>query len=202
MSGNSIIANCALDGTPCVGAHASRQQHHEPKDCAIGVHTALRLVAAAFTAATLAACAQSPGVSDRRASLGTTRLVAAPSEPSRSAEPSRKPAFVASRANVTRRQAAETQEATNGLASYYGHGVKTANGESYNSRELTAAHKTLPFGTRVRVTNVSTGKSVTVRVNDRGPFVPGRVIDVSQAAAEQLGMVGRGVTKVKLDVVQ
>ena len=93
---------------------------------------------------------------------------------------------------------------TGGLASFYGqgHGTKTANGESFTGRELTAAHRTLPFGTRVRVTNVSTGRSVTVRVNDRGPFVPGRVIDVSQAAAEQLGMVGRGVTKVKLDVVQ
>jgi rare lipoprotein A len=67
---------------------------------------------------------------------------------------------------------------------------------------LTAAHPTLPFGTRVRVTNVATGRSVTVRVNDRGPFVHGRVIDVSQAAAEELGMVGRGVTKVKLDVVR
>ena len=59
-----------------------------------------------------------------------------------------------------------------------------------------------PFGTRVRVTNVATGKSVTVRINDRGPFISGRVVDVSHAAAESLGMVGQGVTKVKLDVVQ
>jgi peptidoglycan lytic transglycosylase len=94
----------------------------------------------------------------------------------------------------------------NGLASYYisgvDGGIRTASGEDFNARALTAAHPTLPFGTRVRVTNLASGRSVTVRINDRGPFVPGRVIDVSQAAAEELGMVGRGVTKVKLDVVQ
>jgi len=92
--------------------------------------------------------------------------------------------------------------AADGLASFYGSGTRTASGERFNPRDLTAAHRTLPFGTRVRVTNLSSGRSVTVRVNDRGPFIPGRVIDVSQAAAEELGMVGRGVTKVKLDVVQ
>jgi hypothetical protein len=71
-----------------------------------------------------------------------------------------------------------------------------------DTNELTAAHPTLPFGTQLRVTNVATGRSVTVRVNDRGPYVPGRVVDVSYAAAETLGMVGGGVAKVKLDVVQ
>jgi len=93
-----------------------------------------------------------------------------------------------------------------GLASYYRNGdeggTRTASGEAFDARALTAAHPTLPFGTRVRVTSLASGRSVTVRINDRGPFVPGRVIDVSQAAAEELGMVGRGVTKVKLDVVQ
>ena len=93
-----------------------------------------------------------------------------------------------------------------GLASYYRNaddgGLRTASGEPFDERALTAAHPTLPFGTRVRVTNVRSGRSVTVRINDRGPFVTGRVIDVSEAAAQQLGMVGRGVTKVKLDVVQ
>jgi rare lipoprotein A len=67
---------------------------------------------------------------------------------------------------------------------------------------MTAAHRTLPFGTKVRVTNVRSGRAVTVRINDRGPFVPGRVIDLSQAAAEELGIVGHGIAKVKLDVVQ
>lgn len=89
-----------------------------------------------------------------------------------------------------------------GLASFYTEGTQTASGEKFDTHELTAAHPTLPFGTRLRVTNVSTGRSVTVRVNDRGPYVPGRVVDVSYSAAEALGMVGQGVAKVKLDVVQ
>jgi rare lipoprotein A len=88
------------------------------------------------------------------------------------------------------------------VASYYSSGARTANGEQFNPNEFTAAHRTLPFGTKLRVTNVSTGQSVTVRVNDRGPFVPGRVVDVSSSAAESLGMTGKGVAKVKLDVVQ
>ena len=88
------------------------------------------------------------------------------------------------------------------MASFYRHGSRTASGEKFNPNELTAAHPSLPFGTKVRVTNVSTGKSVTVRVNDRGPFVRGRVIDVSHAAAQTIGMTGQGVAKVKLDVVQ
>jgi len=67
---------------------------------------------------------------------------------------------------------------------------------------LTAAHRTLPFGTRLRVTDVNTGRSVTVRVNDRGPFVRGRVVDVSASAAESLGITGKGVAKVKVDVVE
>ena len=68
--------------------------------------------------------------------------------------------------------------------------------------EMTAAHPTLPFGTKLRVTDVASGKSVTVRVNDRGPYVPGRVVDVSYSAANALGIVGKGVANVKLDVVQ
>jgi len=67
---------------------------------------------------------------------------------------------------------------------------------------MTAAHPTLPFGTKLRVTNVTNGRSVVVRINDRGPYVPGRVVDLSESAAESLGMVERGVVKVKLDVVQ
>ena len=92
--------------------------------------------------------------------------------------------------------------AHSGMASYYHKPQRLASGGRFNPNALTAAHKTLPFGTKVRVTNVATGRTVTVRVNDRGPFVKGRVIDVSHAAAESLGMVGNGVAKVKLDVVQ
>ena len=92
-----------------------------------------------------------------------------------------------------------------GIASWYGypyHGRFAASGELYDMEELTAAHPTLPFGTRLRVTDVASGRSVTVRVNDRGPYVQGRVVDVSYSAADALGMVGKGVAKVKLDVVQ
>ena len=94
------------------------------------------------------------------------------------------------------------QRSGEGLASFYGSDQQTASGERFNPRAMTAAHRTLPFGTKVRVTNVRSGRTVTVRINDRGPFIPGRVIDLSQAAAEELGIVGRGIAKVKLDVVQ
>lgn len=80
-----------------------------------------------------------------------------------------------------------------GEASWYGpgfHGRRTANGEVFNTHALTAAHRTLPFGTKVRVVNEKTGRSVVVRINDRGPFARGRVIDLAQAAARQIGMSG------------
>ena len=94
------------------------------------------------------------------------------------------------------------QGQSHGLASFYRDQTRTASGERASPGELTAAHRTLPFGTRVRVTDVDTGRSVTVRVNDRGPFVPGRVVDISYSAAETLGITDRGVAKVRLDVVQ
>ena len=89
-----------------------------------------------------------------------------------------------------------------GLASYYDEGTRTASGESFDPQALTAAHPDLPFGTKLRVTNVTTGKSVIVRVNDRGPFVPGRIVDVSHSAAAALGMIDQGTAEVKVDVVQ
>ncbi|MEP3051448.1 MAG: septal ring lytic transglycosylase RlpA family protein [Erythrobacter sp.] len=92
-----------------------------------------------------------------------------------------------------------------GIASYYGrrfHGRLTANGERFNMRALTAAHKTLPFGTRVRVTNPRNGRSVTVRINDRGPFIRGREIDLSRAAAERIGMISSGHARVELALVE
>ena len=91
-----------------------------------------------------------------------------------------------------------------GLASWYGQrhqGRATASGEAFDMNQLTAAHRTMPFGTRLRVTNVENGRSVVVRVNDRGPWVNDRVLDVSQAAAKALGMVGDGVTKVEVVVL-
>lgn len=88
-----------------------------------------------------------------------------------------------------------------GLASYYAdrfHGRRTASGERYDRNALTAAHRRLPFGTQVVVTNLDNGRAVTVRINDRGPFVPGRVIDMSYAAARRLGMLRAGVVKVRI----
>lgn len=89
-----------------------------------------------------------------------------------------------------------------GLASWYGpkfHGKLTASGEVFNQEKFTAAHPTLPWGSRVKVTNLDNGKSVDVRINDRGPFKRGRIIDVSRAAARALGMVGRGITTVRVE---
>jgi rare lipoprotein A len=86
-----------------------------------------------------------------------------------------------------------------GLASWYGkkfHGRRTSNGEIYNMYAMTAAHKTLPLNTWVRVTRRDTGKSIVVRVNDRGPFVTGRIIDLSYTGAKKLGMVGPGTARV------
>ena len=125
----------------------------------------------------------------RRASVAHHRRVAAAS---------RKRTPFAARAAVAK--PAATTDRSVGIASFYKYDSKTASGEQFNPGELTAAHRTLPFGTRLRVTNVATAQSVTVRVNDRGPFIPGRVVDVSHSAAEVLGMVDRGITKVKLEV--
>ena len=95
--------------------------------------------------------------------------------------------------------AADAKPIQSGGASRYGpgfHGKRTANGERFNTHALTAAHRSLPFGSRVQVTNERTGRSVVVRINDRGPFVGGRVIDLSKAAAQAVGISGVG--KVKL----
>ncbi len=91
-----------------------------------------------------------------------------------------------------------------GYASWYGkkfQGRPTASGEIYNMYALTAAHRTLPLGTYVRVTNLSNGKSVVVKINDRGPYVKGRIIDLSYAAAKKIGMVEKGVQKVKIETI-
>ncbi len=96
-----------------------------------------------------------------------------------------------------------TYKAT-GLASYYGrtfHGRRTASGERFNMHAMTAAHRHLKFGTRVNVTNLQNRRSVTVRINDRGPFARGRIIDLSYAAAKKIGMIHDGVVRVKIEVV-
>ena len=91
-----------------------------------------------------------------------------------------------------------------GTASYYAgghHGRRTASGERFDMKEMTAAHRTLPFGTRVRVTNLANGRQAVVRINDRGPFKGRRIIDVSYAAARELGMIGSGIARVRLHVL-
>ena len=185
---------------PCVDIEADRVD-----GAAVSPAVARRVIqwlAVALGAASLAACAQSSVVT-RNSAFSPTRQA--------SLDRNSAPSFVTNRRVASaprhtpfapRKDAAETHTASQGLASFYTEGTRTASGEKFDTRELTAAHPTLPFGTRLRVTNVATGRSVTVRVNDRGPYVPGRVVDVSYSAADALGMVGRGVAKVKLDVVQ
>jgi rare lipoprotein A len=91
--------------------------------------------------------------------------------------------------------------AQTGMASYYKSGLRTANGERFNPDGLTAAHRSLPFGTRVLVRNVKTGRSVLVRINDRGPFVAGRVIDLAFGAARVIDLHSTGVANVSLEVM-
>jgi rare lipoprotein A len=154
-----------------------------------------QLFALALTIAALAACAQAPVTSSRselsaggrHASLSTTR--------------NRHVSTFAANTG-TSRDTAVPGDAKLGLASFYTGSSRTASGERLNPAELTAAHPSLPFGTRVRVTSVDTGRSVVVRVNDRGPFVKGRALDVSYSAAKQLDMTERGVAKVKMEVLQ
>lgn len=160
----------------------------------ISLAASSRLLLAIIGAASLAACAQSP-VGRQKADLGTSRQ-ATVERPHRVAM--LHPRLV-NRVRVPDSDA--KRSASHGLASFYSD-TETASGEKFDKNELTAAHPTLPFGTRLRVTDVSSGRFVTVRVNDRGPFVRGRVVDISPSAAEALGMVDKGVTNVRLDVVQ
>jgi rare lipoprotein A len=93
-------------------------------------------------------------------------------------------------------------EAEEGLASWYGgrfQGRRTASGELFDTYQFTAAHRSLPFGTQVRVTNLENGKAATVRINDRGPFIEGRIIDLSMAAATAIGLAGKGVAPVRVE---
>jgi len=102
-------------------------------------------------------------------------------------------------------QAKNTARVQEGNASYYAnsfHGEKTASGALYNKDALTAAHRELPFGTKVKVTYLKTGKSVVVEINDRGPYAKGRIIDLSTAAARRIGMIERGHGRVRLEILK
>ena len=153
-------------------------------------------------AAVLSACAPMPPATD----------AAVPSTADAARTERMQQAQQAAAALRAERQSAAAPEANNyeltwpdvdqqGIASWYGpgfHGRKTANGERFNQYELTAAHRTYKFGTQLCVRSKSTGQAVVVRVNDRGPFVKNRVIDLSKAAAEEIGMLGKGVKSVEI----
>lgn len=162
----------------------------------ISLTASCRLLLAIIGAASLAACAQSP-VGRQKADLAATGRQAAVERPHRVAALHPMPI---SRARVPGATGETKQAALHGIASFYSD-TDTASGEKFDKNELTAAHPSLPFGTKLRVTDVSSGRFVTVRVNDRGPYVRGRVVDISPSAAEALGMVDRGITNVRLDVV-
>src|SRR5215217_6034127 len=160
----------------------------------------LRLFAVAVTVGVLAACTQHSGITDKSGAPAARRYVPAESSRIASSILHRRVAIaVRKRTPIV---AAKSPAASQGIASFYNEGEITANGEKFVPSELTAAHRTLPFGTRLRVTDVGTGQSVTVRINDRGPFITGRVVDLSQSAAETLGIVGRGLAKVKLEIIE
>jgi rare lipoprotein A len=162
----------------------------------------VRCFALALAAASLAGCAAQSTVASRKSEFVATRQVAI--------ERHRETRVAAvERTSIVRRHDPYASEKntgdlklpSQGVASFY-RDTRTASGEKFNPDELTAAHPTLPFGTKLRVTNTATGRSVTVRVNDRGPYAQGRVVDVTQSAAQALGMIGSGIARVKLDVVE
>jgi rare lipoprotein A len=161
-----------------------------------------QLLVVVLGAASLAACAQSTAVRNSNL-VSPSRQASLPHDRTASFVTNRRVASVRKHTPFARHHhATPTQVASRGVASFYTEDQPTASGEKFDTHDLTAAHRTLPFGTRLRVTNVATGRSVTVRVNDRGPYIPGRVVDVSGSAANELGIVESGIAKVKLDVVQ
>ena len=195
------MSSIGCTGTSCVDVRAGRTQLEAPLIPAARAGKFIRLLAVALGAASLAACAQSSVVT-QKSELRASRQASLDQDRTTSSMMKRRVAAVRKYTRVASRKEAGGKTASHGVASFYTEGTKTASGEKFNTLDMTAAHPTLPFGTKLRVTNVASGQSVTVRVNDRGPYVRGRVVDVSYSAADALGMVGKGVAKVKLDVVQ
>jgi rare lipoprotein A len=190
-------------GVTCVEIEASRGHPGAALASVAAVRNAVRLAAVVLGGALLAACAQSSVVTRNSGFVAPSRQASLQHHRTTSFVTHKRVASTKTHTPfASHKNAARTQMASLGLASFYTEGTRTANGEKFNTHDLTAAHPTLPFGTRLRVTNVASGRSVTVRVNDRGPYVPGRIVDVSYSAADALGMVGKGVANVKLDVVQ
>jgi rare lipoprotein A len=196
------MSSIGCTGISCVDVRPGRTQLEAPLIPAARAGKFIRLLAVALGAASLAACAQSSVVT-QKSELRASRQASLDHDRTTSSMMKRRVAAMRRHApSAPRRDAGGIKTASHGVASFYTEGTKTASGEKFNPLEMTAAHPTLPFGTKLRVTNVASGRSVTVRVNDRGPYVQGRVVDVSYSAADALGMVGKGVAKVKLDVVQ
>ena len=177
------------------------------------------ILAGLVTAAMLAACAQAPVTSNNYTSFQTDPQTSDRFNPSpqtsarltRSAvvRPTARHVAVVRKHHVASRHVGHKghlrligRTGSRDVASFYDHDTQTASGEKFDPQQLTAAHRTLPFGTRVRVTNLANGRSVTVRINDRGPFIRGRTVDVSSSAAAALQMTEQGVVNVKLDAVQ
>jgi rare lipoprotein A len=195
------MSSIGCTSTSCVDVRPGRTRLEAPLIPAGRAGKFIRLLAVSLAAASLAACAQSSVVT-QKSELRASRQASVDHDRTTSSMMKRRVAAVRRRIPASRKNAADTKTASHGVASFYTEGTKTANGEKFNTLDMTAAHPTLPFGTKLRVTNVASGQSVTVRVNDRGPYIRGRVVDVSYSAADALGMVGKGVAKVKLDVVQ
>jgi rare lipoprotein A len=195
----------SMDGAGMAyGGNSSKRMRRDARRIsAAAASNVIRLCAVALAGALLAACAQSSVVTRNSDFFGGSRQASLTHDRTTSSATHSRVAVVKKHTPfASPNHTAGTPTASQGLASFYSEGTRTASGEKFDANELTAAHPTLPFGTRLRVTNVATGRSVTVRVNDRGPYVPGRIVDVSYSAAASLGMVGRGVANVKLDVVQ
>ncbi len=180
-------------------------------------HRGSRLAAAFIAAALLSACtgapapttspAPQPGAQARQPAPPPLRQYSYRQFEAPAAAPDRRIVLTpppAARDALPREPEDTVSASFTGLASWYGrrfHGRRTASGEHYDMAAMTAAHKTLPFGSRVRVTNLDNGRSVVVVINDRGPFVKRRVIDVSRAAAQELGFINHGLANVRIDVL-
>jgi rare lipoprotein A len=158
----------------------------------------------------LAACAALATFSAAHAQLAASAPAAMPAAPAPTAAPAPAPAPVVTPAPGAARKVmitaapAASGDANEGKVAHYGakfNGRKTASGERFNMNAMTMAHKTLPFGTRVKVTNLANKKSVIVRVNDRGPTDPGRIGDLTTGAARKIGMTKAGVVDARLEVV-
>jgi rare lipoprotein A len=182
-----------------------------------GLRQIVLLGAVALTVAALAGCAQSPIHTSRSYQAAPSRQAWLPTIEKRhrgvlaTTESVTRGASIGQAWSPTVESRHRTDPITTGslphdgsmgVASFYTEGARTASGERLNPNALTAAHPSLPFGTRLRITGVASGRSVVVRVNDRGPFIKGRAVDVSYSAAKELGMTERGVAKVKMEVVQ